>query len=597
MLDAIFHRGPDGEGRLSLPDLGFQGGMRRLSIIDLAGGDQPIWNEDKSVAVLFNGEIYNYRELRAELEAAGHRFATASDTEVLVHLYEEHGIGMLSRLRGMFGIALVDLRRKRLLLARDPFGQKSVYYHQDAVAGLSFCSELKGLLELPHLDRKPSRDALREFAAFLVLPPPSTHFKGVFKLRAGHFLDVDLSNPAAALEPVSYRSAEKSGLTITSMKEAVEVVDRQLADSVALHLRSDVPVGILLSSGLDSRLLASYAAEAYEGRLKAFTIGFGEGRSEVEDGAATARLLGIEHFGWEMDAARFLSLLPKALRHLDEPIGDAAAVPLLEICTVARKEVKVLLGGEGADELFAGYAERYQGRKSTVERTEQIRWAHALARLVPHPRARALVERTGLSRGAEVISLVQSGQGLSRGTGGGFDKADRDRLSRRFEEIAGELFEEEDHRVPELLGLDQRWELPEWLLQKSDKMSMAASLELRSPFLDPALADVAALIDPQLNLGETGLGKQVLRAVHDQRIGEGSSRPKKGFPLPLNQWLRNDLREELEPWFRDGSSPLASALDPVAISRLWDEYQTGAHSNGTLVFALWAYCLWHSQLA
>jgi len=596
-LDSIRHRGPDGQGILQLPDLRVSAGMRRLSIIDLAGGDQPIWNEDRTVAVLFNGEIYNYRELRKDLEAKGHVFATDCDTEVLVHLYEEKGEGMLPELRGMFGIALFDLEKDRLLLARDHFGQKSIYYSADPAKGkLAFASELKALHQLPGVDLQIDDDALLEFASFLILAPPRTHFQNVLKLPAGHFIVATLAkNSFSVSEPKAFWAPDSRGEpSFTTMPEAVDAVASALHQSVDLHLRSDVPVGVFLSSGLDSRLVSSYAAEFYGSDLQAFTVGFGEGRSEIDDAARTAQELGICHHGIELDEQGFADALDDALHHLDEPIGDAAAIPLLHLSRFAAERVKVVLSGEGADELFGGYSERYRGRASELRKTALLRPfgpALRLAALAPVSKLRRLAERTRSSEAEEAILLVARTVGLE-GQGARLS-------SERLGQIATRLYKPQRDAEHSLMAKDMSWELPEWLLQKSDKMSMAASLELRSPFLDPALASVAAGIATDLKLPPgSEQGKAVLRKLHARRFPQvGTTPPKKGFPLPLGRWMRGGLRDRMQADLLDSDSPLFPVLDRSHVESLWQRQLDGKLSNPTPLYALWSYCRWRRLIA
>ena len=352
MLDLIVHRGPDGSGMHVEEGLAI--GMRRLSIIDIAGGQQPIWNEDKTVGVVFNGEIYNYVELRRELIASGHEFHTQTDTEVLVHLYEQHGDAMLGRLRGMFAFALLDTRQNRVLLARDRFGQKPLYYAQEG-ARLAFASELKCLLTLPWVNRERDAEAFLDYISWFSLPAPRTHFRGIRKLTAGGFMTFKvrgLTNPDVR-KFWSYELDEPPDLT--ALEPAVEALDDALRESVKLHLRADVPVGVLLSSGLDSRTVAAYAQELQEGKMQTFTVGFGGPDSETQGAAETAREIRSQHHTLELTSDDdFLQSLDRIAWHLDEPVGDPAAFAVLKVCELARGHVKVLLSGEGSDEVFAG---------------------------------------------------------------------------------------------------------------------------------------------------------------------------------------------------------------------------------------------------
>src|ERR1043166_9674065 len=343
MLDLISHRGPDGSGSYFSGALAM--GMRRLSIIDLAGGQQPIWNEDHSLAIVFNGEIYNYVELRERLVKNGHAFSTHTDTEVLVHLYEERGLEMFSELRGMFAFAIHDSRENRLVLARDHFGQKPLYYYSRGET-FAFASELKCLLALPQVSRELDPDAFLDYIAWLSLPSPQTHFKRVFKLPAGSCMTVPLACPAEFSIQKFWAYDLQSTADLNDIEQAAEALDRALHDSVKIHLRADVPVGVLLSSGLDSRCVAAYAQEIQGGKISTFSVGFRGGDSELEGAAQTAHEINSRHFAIELDAPEFAASGEKIAWHLDEPVGDPAAFAVLKVCELARNHVKVLLSGE-----------------------------------------------------------------------------------------------------------------------------------------------------------------------------------------------------------------------------------------------------------
>ncbi len=498
MLARIVHRGPDGEGTHVSKSDGLAIGMRRLSIIDLEGGTQPIWNEDRTIAVVFNGEIYNYLELRTELEAKGHVFRTHSDTEVLVHLYEEDSASMFARLRGMFAFCILDNRRRTLLLARDHFGQKPLYWTQRD-GRFAFASELKCLLTLPWVSRElscgPSEnnhlDSFLTFAAWLSLPPLMeeglTHFKKIRKLLPGHSLTVLLADEyVGETAEWEYRLADKPDL-ITE-HDAADALDAALKDSVRVHLRADVPVGVLLSSGLDSRVVSAYAQDLQKGGMQTFTVGFGSGDSEQAGAAATAKEIGSTHHALDLSARDLAENIERIAWHLDEPIGDPAAFAVLKVCEFARNHVKVLLSGEGSDELFGGYEQRYAGMLSTMERTEHLRrWQ----RLLPHgcfaskSRWSRLSWRAQSSLNAEIAVLRMEGFPGDISNPRVLDRGQIARLQGLAEGFGNAvLFHRERDRLSDLLHFDIRWQLAESLLQKADKMSMGASIELRTPILD-----------------------------------------------------------------------------------------------------------------
>ena len=410
MLDLIAHRGPDGAGTHFAPGLGL--GMRRLSIIDLEGGWQPIWNEDQSVGVVFNGEIYNYVELRRDLVAAGHVFRTHTDTEVLVHLYEDFGADMLSRLRGMFAFAILDRKNGRGFLARDHFGQKPLYYYRGD-GRFAFASELKSLLTLPFVPRDTDPEALLDFATWVSLPPPRTHFRSIHKLPAGSHLTVDLTSGATIGEPQRYwRFDLESAPDIHDLGAAVDLIDAALAESVRVHFRADVPVGVLLSSGLDSRTVAAYARDLNPGGVSTFSVGYAEAGSELEGARESAREIGTNHHELTITGTGIGAVIDKLAWHLDEPIGDPAAFAVWQVCKFSREHVKVLLSGEGADEIFAGYDQKYRAQIATLERSAQLqRWAGWLpGEPAPYPtsrlgRMRRRAHREGLARVCERLGV------------------------------------------------------------------------------------------------------------------------------------------------------------------------------------------------
>ncbi|MEQ1862046.1 MAG: asparagine synthase (glutamine-hydrolyzing) [Chthoniobacteraceae bacterium] len=594
MLALIVHRGPDGSGTHVATPLAI--GMRRLSIIDLEGGAQPIWNEDKTIGVVFNGEIYNYRELTAELQAAGHVFRTRSDTEVLVHLYEEHGDALFSKLRGMFAFALLDTRRRRVLLARDHFGQKPLYLTRDAGGRFAFASELKSLLALPWVDRELDGDALGVYACWLSLPPPRTHFRRIEKLRAGHFLALDLDDPAAAVPQKFWSYDLASPPDCTDMDAAAETLDATLRDSVALHLRADVPVGVLLSSGLDSRVIAAYTQELHPANLQTFTVGFGGSESELPGAAKTAHEIGSTHHSLELTAADLGDSIGKIAWHLDEPVGDPAAFAVWKICTLARDHVKVLLSGEGADELFAGYDGRYLGMLATLARSE---WLRPLSRLLPQHDAAArqtrwqrMLSRVHSSRSVEIVALRREGFPGDPHHPRGLTGSQLRGLRAKKSALADAVCRPQRDVLSELLAFDLDWQLAESLLQKADKMSMAASIELRTPLLDLRVAELAARMDSSLKLPPGGPGKLVLRRCLSRKLNEPLDRPKRGFPVPLASWLRGPLREQCEATLFASGATCFAHLDRAAVRSAWDQFQRSEWDGAQVFYALWLYETW-----
>ncbi len=597
MLGLISHRGPDGEGTHVEPGMAM--GMRRLSIIDLAGGNQPIWNETQTVGVVFNGEIYNYVELRRELEGRGHTFSTHSDTEVLVHLYEDLGIEMTRRLRGMFAFCILDRTTRTLLIARDHFGQKPLYYTKSGDK-FAFASELKCLLALPWVSRDIDSEAFLDWAAWLSLPAPRTHLRHVRKLPAGCLIKVPLDAPAAA-EPQRYWRYELDAEPdLVDEETAIHELDSVIAESIGVHLRADVPVGVLLSSGLDSRTVTAYAQEQMDGTMQTFTAGFGDEDSEFIGAMRTAREIGSKHHQLQLSARDFSESIGRVAWHLDEPVGDPACFAVLRLCEMAREHVKVLLSGEGSDELFGGYEARYAGMLATMGKTEAVRrWRHFL----PQPRTMAtdsrwqrLLGRAHSTPASEVALLRMEGFPGDIRRPRGLTEAQLTRLMERAQTLGKEVYRPQRDALSGLLAFDIDWQLAESLLQKADKMSMGASIEQRTPLLDIEVARVAARIPSSLKLPLGGPGKLILRKVLARKLNEDSARPKKGFPVPLNAWFAGPLREQAEAEIFASDSAVCAQLDPKLLRAAWEDLTTGKWDGGRAFFSLWLYETWRRTL-
>ena len=598
MLQSIHHRGPDGEGRLNDGSLGIHVGMRRLGIIDLAGGDQPIWNETRDVAVLFNGEIYNYREIRQQLQSRGHAFRTSSDTEVLVHLYEEHGDRMIEHLRGMYAFLIIDLKARRALIARDPFGQKPLYYTTSR-GRLAFGSELKALSHLPWVDWEEDPDAYLIYLTWLSLPAPRTHFRHIRKLEPGATLSIPLDHPdeAKVSQPWSYLDLHQGDATAITAADAEEV----LRESVRLHLRSDVPVGIFLSGGLDSKLVAALTAAELETPPQAFTAVFDGVGSEESEAAATARLFNLPHHRIPIRSAGLGDQLMQVVKHLDEPVGDPAAFAVSQLAAAARERVKVVLSGEGSDELFGGYYGRYQGIHETIQTSDKIRkWGRLLPtpRRMPSGRARTLWQRAKFSPQAELAWMRREGLPGAQGGISALHLSQQKRILEFCEEFSGHLLPNHRKMAPleQMLAWDIRWQLPESLLQKADKMTMRHSLELRAPFLDLEVARLASRVRHGQKLDSSNqVGKSILRQV-TARLDptEDPARPKKGFPMPFAEWFRTSLRSEIEETLFDSSSVAMERLNKQGLRSAWQIFQQGGpDSDMGAFYALWCYELWN----
>ena len=589
MSGTLVHRGPDAAGAITDGPVGLA--ARRLAIIDLATGDQPIANEDGSIHVVQNGELYNYRELRADLERAGHRFRTHSDTEVLVHLYEQHGLDFARHLRGMFAVAVWDSAQRRLVLARDRYGIKPLYY-RSSQTGLEFASELRALPR-----GEVDLDALEAFLAFNSIPAPLTIFREARKLPPGHMLvwqDGDhriqrfaRPGPAAAGE---LRSDDEA--------ELVEELRARLRDSVRAHLIADVPVGVLLSGGIDSSALAALAAEASSEPLRTFSIGFEE-RSfdELADARLVAEQYATQHRELVLRPNAAL-LLPALAEAFDEPFADSSALPTYLVSQLAAQDVKVALSGEGGDELFGGYY-TYVADLLAQRVGGLARLARPLVELLPSSSARASFDYKAkrFARAAHLPPLERhhgwkevfspEARAELTGRGSAFDPVDL--LRERYAETEGA------EPLARLQDVDFGLYLADDLLVKTDRASMAHSLEARVPYLDPAVTNLAFVLPRRQRV--RGLRKKVLlrKAVAPLLPQEIVRGKKRGFSIPAAAWLRG----ELEPFARETLSRETlrrqGFFRPEAVQRLIDRHVAGKEDLSRRLWGLLAFTLWHER--
>jgi asparagine synthase (glutamine-hydrolysing) len=589
MSSKLVHRGPDSYGTYVEGPVALA--TRRLAIIDLATGDQPIANEDETVHVVQNGELYNYRELRTELERAGHRFRTQGDTEVLVHLYEQEGAAFARRLRGMFAVALWDAKRRRLVLARDRFGIKPLYYRAHG-GGLEFASELRSLPR-----GEIDLDALEAFLAFNSIPAPLTIFRDARKLPPGHVLrwedgDVRLerfARPAPA-------SADE--LREDDEAELIEELRARLRDSIRAHLVADVPVGVLLSGGIDSSALAALAAQETSEPVRTFSIGFEE-RSfdELADARLVAERYETQHRELVLrpDAARLLPALADAF---DEPFADSSALPTYLVSQLAAGDVKVALSGEGGDELFGGYY-TYVADLLAARTGRLASLARPVVERLPSSSARASFDYKAkrFARGAHLPPLerhhawkeIFSPEARAQLTGRRHEFDPVDLYRARFAETEGAEL------LARLQDVDLGIYLVDDLLVKTDRASMAHSLEARVPYLDPAVAAFALALPRRHRVN--GLRKKVLlrKAVAPlvpERIVRGK---KRGFSIPAAAWLRG----ELEPFARDTLSAETlhrqGFFSAEAVRRLIDRHVAGEEDLSRQLWGLLAFTLWHER--
>jgi asparagine synthase (glutamine-hydrolysing) len=640
MVGAIKHRGPDAQTEYLDGPVGF--GHARLSIIDLEGGHQPLFNEDRSISVICNGEIYNYRELRASLLQNGHQFRTGSDCEVLTHLWEESGTEMVNQLRGMFAFVLYDRRQGTVFGARDRFGQKPLYYHYDPYS-FSFASEIKGLLVLPNVSRDIDPLALDQFLFHQFVPQPRTLFESIKKLAAGSCFELRLpANPengsdASAAESaiavpgisasrehfregkVDVRQTPRrlnrgSSFTMWSYWQPTFVPDDSLSttehlarveaglnDAVQSHMVADVPVGVFLSGGIDSSLITALAARFNPQPLETFSISFpGSEHDEAPFAREVAATLGTHHHEFPFEPTDLREVLAQAATLFDQPLADAAVLPLMALSRAAVDYVKVVLTGDGGDELFAGYR-KYQRLMAFPGR---IGWlSNACANLFPmHELAACRPDSLGTRCLRTRLAMLISPRCRSEYHRQGWEGWERFDLYRpeTSQQIAGRfesLLGSNDHSSLNLaplnaaLQLDQGTVLADRLLLKGDCATMAFGLEARAPLLDHHLADIAGNLPLRLK-ATSSKTKVALREIASRYLPyDIIQRRKKGFSMPLDKWFRNELKDWTRHCLLDESIALPRYFQRPTIERLLREHAAGKNHSGRihtlLTFELW----------
>ena len=597
MNQAIRHRGPDGEGELVDREIGL--GHRRLSIIDVGGGGQPIGNEDGTVQIVFNGEIYNFIELRDELEKAGHRFRTRSDTEVIVHAYEQWGTECVKRFNGMFAFALWDAKRRELFLARDHLGIKPLYYTRIGDA-LVFASEIKSLLEYPGCTRELDIEALAELFTFRYVPSPKTLFKHILKLPPAHVMKV--KRGAVSIERFwNWIPRVRKGV---SEAEFVEEYQHLLEDAVRLQLRSDVPLGLFLSSGVDSGVLLAIMSRYSRGPVQTFTIGFegGEKTNEIEDARSMARQFGADHHFQMLAPEDYVRYYDRYMRDLEEPLGNETAASFYFVAKMTAEKVKVALTGQGADEPWAGY-DRYKGVKlsnvysrmpSAVTGTLEFVAGKLSGRMERFKRGVAsLSEPDMLTRFAKVYSFFGADMKAQLYRGELKTAFDTDHFGTR--RALGRLQGDVKHldALTQMLYIDTRASLPDDLLMVGDKTSMACSLEARVPFLDYRLVEFIESLPPSLKLnGMTG--KYLHKKACEKWVPkEVVYRKKKGFVNPVEDWFRDRMRPFVEECLLSTDSSMARYFDQAYIKQILELDRTGNQQYRRHIYLLVSLELWH----
>ena len=596
MLRTIIHRGPDEDG--SLVDNELAMGMRRLSIIDLADGKQPIQNEDGRYSVVFNGEIYNYIELRRDLESRGHKFRTNSDTEVIIHLFEEHGEGCVEYLRGMFGIAVWDHQQRELVIFRDRLGIKPLYYVQEQGNQLAFASEIKSLLTLPDVNAEIDHAALNEHLSLKYVPAPRTLFKGIHSLPPGHLMRIrDGQIEIRKYWDLSFAKKQ----SFSSEAECVDALLEKLRESVKLRLRSDVPFGAFLSGGLDSSTIVALMSEQLDMPVNTFSAGFSgaDGQDELPYARQVAQQFNCNHHEVLVGASEFTGMADKVMWHLEQPIADQATVATHMVAALAREHVKMVLTGEGGDELFAGYA-RYVGEQHSSKTNWIPRPLRGLMRT-------AIAKLPGLRRQKIALHALLQNDEAARFSnwfpmfnGDMKEKVLSDSL-KSLSTNSVESFEKHlktsdaKTALERMLYVDTKTWLPDYLLLRGDKLTMANSIEGRVPLLDHEVVEFACGLPDEMKLnGSTR--KYLLKKVAERLIPkEIIYRKKQGFPIPIERWLRSEAKEMM----RDLLSPQILAdrglFDPRVVAKLMDRHESGYADHSTELWGLMSIEIWQKQ--
>jgi asparagine synthase (glutamine-hydrolysing) len=604
MCNTLRHRGPDDEGYLIDGRLGL--GVRRLAVIDLLSGHQPIHNENSTVHVVLNGEIYNFRELRHSLQEKGHKFYTASDTEVIVHLYEDHGEDFVTRMNGMFALALWDKERARLLLARDRLGVKPLFY-QESAQKLIFGSELKSILCHGDVDRSVDMDALSDYISYQYIPYPLTIYRDIKKLSPGHMLIADSSG----LRLKRYWDIDYSRKAALTEEESKEKLIELLKDSVKLRMTSDVPLGAFLSGGIDSSAVVAFMSGCSNSPVRTYSMGFKEGTfNELKYARRISSMFGTVHREYVVEPPNIVSLLPGLMEYFDEPFGDPSAIPVYMISKMARDEITVCLSGDGGDELFAGY-ERY-----TIDRLMRaynhvppvLRSGIANKMFLALPestRARSIgrklhrfMHAVNLKPEYRYISLVKVFNDSQKQVLCDTPLWKETNIKSSTEKFAAYLgMENASEDVDKLLFMDTRTYLPGDLLTKVDMMSMANSLEVRNPFLDYRLVEFAASIPPELKLH--GLRtkyilKKALRGIVPDEI---LRRRKYGFGVPIGSWFRKELRDFVNRNVLEGETTEKGFFNRQYVIQILEDHFSGRQDFSHHIWVLLIFELWYRRWA
>lgn len=594
MTRAMTHRGPDAEGYFLRNHVAL--GHRRLKIIDLEGGIQPLYNEDHSVVVVYNGEIFNFQEVKAVLESKGHTFRTHSDTEVIVHAYEEYGENCPVHFRGMFAFAVYDMPRKRLLLARDRLGIKPLYYHFDGER-LLFASEIKPILKAMTSRPEVERGLIDFYVSVGYVPGEKTLFKGIFRLPPGH----TLSHHQNRLERRQYWDIAALPMLTISSKEAEEQLEHLLLESVRLRLMSEVPLGAFLSGGVDSSAIVACMSKMMSEPVKTFTVGYNDdpSSSELQYARTVAEAFKTDHHEFVLESGDFFASLDTLLEHAEEPIVESAAVALFQLSKLAREHVTVILSGEGGDEILAGYP--------LYAKMHKIDLLHTIARMLPG----AILRQVGNAFGSEKIlkyvdwvgtPLAQRYWGISNDVTPSLKpRMYRPEFLPEIGTVVADHFEklfnamEHGTSLRRMSYIDLKTWLPDDLLIKADKMTMACSLELRVPMLDHKLLEFATALPDNLRLNG-GQGKYLLKRLMERYLPrEIIYRKKQGFPVPIAVWFRGPLYERVREILLDSRTLSRGYFEPDYIRNALERHRTGREDLSRRIFSLIALELWHRK--
>ncbi|MBC7900590.1 MAG: asparagine synthase (glutamine-hydrolyzing) [Saprospiraceae bacterium] len=620
MCERITHRGPDSEG-LWL-DEGVSLGMRRLSVIDLHTGEQPVYSEGREIVVIMNGELYNYREVRADLEKLGHKFETQTDTEILPHLYQEYGDALVDHLNGMFAFALWDKRRKKLLIARDRFGEKPLYY--GVFDGkLLFASEAKALLAHPSVKPELDLNAMRHYLSFDYVPAPMSIYKGISKLPAAHLLTVEngeintrrywnLSWAKESVPPaVAGGFLHENGNTLptgrvsASFPDTADELKNLLSDAVRMRLVSDVPLGILLSGGIDSSTVAAFATHHATEKVKTFSIGFEEDSfDESKYARQVAKHLSTEHYEEILSAEKAGDLISEIGTWLDEPLSDGSLIPTLLLSQFVRKHVTVALGGDGGDELFAGYPMYYGHKVAAVYSSiPQFLRSGVIEPIVN--RLPVSTKNMSFDYKAKRFVAASNYDAITRHHSwfGSFTVNEQKNLLTKevLESSSGDIYAgardllkitDAENEIEQMQFLDMNLYMAEDILTKVDRASMAVSLETRAPFLDPRVGQFAASLPVDYKL-KGKVGKYILKeAMKDLLPKSILHRPKKGFGIPIAEWLKGRLNPLMNDMLAPERLRQQGLFEPEYVRKLIKEHETGVASHHKELWTLLVFQLW-----